>query len=55
MLKAFEAVAALGTRCRPWTQGKLSMGTTEDFEWALQAGATHVRLGRALFGERSRF
>lgn len=31
----------------------LSMGTSEDFEWAIQEGATHVRLGTALFGPRS--
>ncbi|MGE5596558.1 MAG: YggS family pyridoxal phosphate-dependent enzyme [Hyphomicrobiales bacterium] len=30
----------------------LSMGMTEDFEVAIEEGATHVRIGRALFGER---
>jgi len=30
----------------------LSMGMTEDFEVAIEEGATHVRVGRALFGER---
>ena len=30
----------------------LSMGMTEDFEVAVEEGATHVRVGRALFGER---
>lgn len=30
----------------------LSMGMSEDFEIAIQEGATHVRIGRALFGER---
>ena len=37
-------------------QGKglkvLSMGMSEDFETAVEEGATMVRLGRALFGER---
>lgn len=33
---------------------KLSMGTTEDLEVAIEEGATHVRVGRAIFGERSR-
>jgi hypothetical protein len=30
----------------------LSMGMTNDFEVAIEEGATHVRVGRALFGER---
>jgi pyridoxal phosphate enzyme (YggS family) len=30
----------------------LSMGMTDDFEVAVEAGATIVRVGRALFGER---
>ncbi|MEX0784600.1 MAG: YggS family pyridoxal phosphate-dependent enzyme [Dehalococcoidia bacterium] len=30
----------------------LSMGMTEDFEVAISEGATHVRVGRAIFGER---
>lgn len=32
----------------------LSMGMTDDFEIAIEEGATHVRVGRALFGERVR-
>lgn len=31
----------------------LSMGTTHDFEWAIEEGATLVRVGTALFGERT--
>lgn len=31
----------------------LSMGMTEDFEVAIEEGATMVRIGRAIFGERS--
>jgi pyridoxal phosphate enzyme (YggS family) len=31
----------------------LSMGMTEDYEVAVEEGATHVRVGRAIFGERS--
>lgn len=31
----------------------LSMGMTDDFEIAIEEGATHVRVGRALFGERT--
>ena len=30
-----------------------SMGMSSDFEVAIEEGATHVRIGRALFGERS--
>ncbi|MEW5988247.1 MAG: YggS family pyridoxal phosphate-dependent enzyme [Chloroflexota bacterium] len=30
----------------------LSMGMTDDFEIAIEEGATHVRIGRALFGPR---
>jgi PLP dependent protein len=30
----------------------LSMGMTDDYELAILEGATHVRVGRALFGER---
>jgi uncharacterized pyridoxal phosphate-containing UPF0001 family protein len=34
----------------PWTH--LSMGMTDDFEVAVEEGATMVRIGRAIFGER---
>ncbi len=30
----------------------LSMGMTDDFEIAIEEGATHVRVGRAIFGDR---
>jgi uncharacterized pyridoxal phosphate-containing UPF0001 family protein len=30
----------------------LSMGMTDDFEVAIEEGATLVRIGRAIFGER---
>ncbi|MSQ33329.1 MAG: YggS family pyridoxal phosphate-dependent enzyme [Dehalococcoidia bacterium] len=30
----------------------LSMGMTDDFEVAIEEGATHVRIGRAIFGAR---
>jgi PLP dependent protein len=32
----------------------LSMGMSADFETAIRFGATHVRIGTAIFGERSR-
>lgn len=33
---------------------ELSMGMTDDFEVAIEEGATMVRIGRAIFGERPR-
>ena len=39
----------------PLTQGEwreLSMGMSDDFEVAIEEGATMIRVGRALFGER---
>ncbi len=35
----------------PWTE--LSMGMTDDFEVAIEEGATMVRIGRAIFGPAS--
>ena len=32
----------------------LSMGMSEDFETAIRFGATHVRIGTAIFGERTK-
>lgn len=32
---------------------QLSMGMSDDYAWAIEAGATMIRLGRTLFGERS--
>lgn len=32
---------------------QLSMGMSDDFETAIQCGATHIRVGSALFGPRS--
>ena len=37
----------------PDSGGGLSMGMSEDFEVAIQLGATHVRVGSALFGGRA--
>lgn len=34
-------------------QGELSMGMTHDFEAAIEEGATMVRIGTAIFGERA--
>jgi hypothetical protein len=30
----------------------LSMGMTDDYEIAIEEGATHIRVGRAIFGDR---
>lgn len=45
----FRALRALA---REHGLEKLSMGMTDDFEVAIEEGATHVRVGRAIFGER---
>ena len=42
-----ESRGAFGDR-----KGELSMGMTHDFEVAIQEGATMVRIGTAIFGER---
>jgi pyridoxal phosphate enzyme (YggS family) len=36
----------------PWLGPELSMGMSDDFEVAIEEGATIVRIGRALFGHR---
>lgn len=52
----FQALANLRTPLRDsfpqsdWQH--LSMGMTDDFEIAIEEGATMVRIGRAIFGER---
>jgi pyridoxal phosphate enzyme (YggS family) len=54
--RQFAAVRELRDRLQAahpdvaWSE--LSMGMSDDFEAAIQEGATIVRLGRALFGER---
>jgi PLP dependent protein len=51
----FVALRALSERLRarwPRLGPGLSMGMTDDFEIAVEEGATIVRVGRALFGER---
>ena len=36
-----------------WENRYLSMGMTDDFEIAIEEGSTMVRIGRAIFGERT--
>ncbi len=45
----FRQLADLARRCRV---SCLSMGMSGDFEAAIQAGATHVRVGSSIFGSR---
>ena len=55
----FAALRELGAKVRVrfgagGYRGELSMGMTEDFETAIEEGATIVRVGRAIFGQRPR-
>jgi len=45
----FQLQGVFGTE-----QGALSMGMSHDFEVAIQEGATMIRVGTAIFGERER-
>lgn len=44
---------ALGALAAAHGLTALSMGMTGDFEVAIEEGATHIRVGRAIFGERA--
>jgi uncharacterized pyridoxal phosphate-containing UPF0001 family protein len=44
--------ALLAKLARRHSLGVLSMGMSGDFETAIKFGATHVRVGSALFGTR---
>ncbi len=48
----FDELRELEKNCRPATERMLSMGMSGDFELAIAHGATHVRVGTALFGPR---
>ncbi len=55
---SFRAVRAVRDRLLPGAPPNaplrdLSMGMTDDFEVAIEEGATIVRVGRAIFGERA--
>jgi PLP dependent protein len=45
----FALLKKLGSECRV---DKLSMGMSGDYETAIAFGATHVRVGSAIFGVR---
>jgi pyridoxal phosphate enzyme (YggS family) len=52
----FRGLRELGEGCGarwPTLGPALSMGMTDDFEIAIEEGATIVRVGRAIFGERA--
>ena len=51
-LQAFEKLRILEEDLKPVTEGFLSMGMTQDYEMAVQQGATHVRVGTGIFGPR---
>lgn len=58
-LATFQQMQPLAKQLSQQTDGaldlkELSMGMSGDYQWAVQAGATMVRLGRTLFGARSR-
>ena len=44
--------AALRALARELGLPELSMGMSDDFEAAIEEGATHVRVGSAIFGAR---
>lgn len=50
-LRELSEVIAARPEWPDWP-GRLSMGMSSDFEIAVEEGATHVRVGTALFGER---
>lgn len=50
----FQQAKKLLEQWRTEAFGELSMGTSQDFEVAIEEGATIVRVGTELFGERSR-
>lgn len=54
--RAFALLRELGDKVRTGTDGSasiLSMGMTSDMEWAISEGSTMVRIGTAIFGERT--
>ncbi|MEI6453485.1 MAG: alanine racemase [Actinomycetes bacterium] len=51
-LLARRAFAATRQLADDFTLGVISMGMTDDLEWAVAEGSTMLRVGRALFGAR---
>lgn len=48
----FRLLKEIELACRPYTRGALSMGMSDDYVIAIEKGATHVRVGTAIFGKR---
>ena len=44
---------ALGDLAKNFNFSSLSMGMSNDFDVALECGATHIRIGTKIFGERN--
>ncbi len=51
----FRLLRRIRSRYRHLTGPGLSMGMSGDYEIAIEEGATHVRVGSALFGPRNQF
>ena len=53
--KSFISLRELGERLKKegYNIDELSMGMTSDFGIAIEEGATYVRIGTAIFGERN--
>ncbi|KMQ51271.1 Alanine racemase [Chitinispirillum alkaliphilum] len=53
--KSFSLLRELSEQCSDLVKGmELSMGMSGDFEWAIEEGATMVRIGTVLVGERKK-
>ena len=52
-LSVFEDTKQLYDASNPGDWDTLSMGMSGDWKWAVRCGATHIRIGTALFGDRS--
>lgn len=55
--RQYASLRTLSEQHRDWlappgNQPELSMGMTSDYEWAIEEGATFVRVGTAIFGAR---
>ncbi|MBN1130478.1 MAG: YggS family pyridoxal phosphate-dependent enzyme, partial [Chitinispirillaceae bacterium] len=52
--ESFALLRQLGEQCRGCAASmELSMGMSDDFEWAIEEGSTMVRIGTALTGART--
>ena len=52
--ESFALLRRLGGECRDLAPAvELSMGMSDDFEWAVEEGSTMVRIGTALLGKRN--